>query len=125
MKTPSTDSRAGRSSSPRESPALGTYSESAGILPPIAEPLDKKDGPSDTQASPVRLFETFRIAYDVTLRRPGCVLLQAVMGCAVPNFQLLFPSESWLVSPTDDMKAYRATREELDRLSEITARRIA
>jgi hypothetical protein len=65
--------------------------------------------------------ETFTIAYDATLKRPGCILLQAAMRCASPNFQTLFPSSVWLVSPTPDMKVYRATHAELRRLAEITS----
>ena len=59
-----------------------------------------------------------KIVYDARLKRPGCVLLQA-MGGNVPNFSKLFPSESWLVAPTPDMKLYDVTPEQLKRLVEI------
>jgi hypothetical protein len=112
-----TNRESGRSPSSSRSPAMAS---SAVPVPPEPVVSDPMDAHGATQAAPARPIETFRILYDATLRRPGCVLLQAVAGCAVPNFQSLFPSETWLVELTDDMKVYRATREELRRLSEIT-----
>jgi hypothetical protein len=50
-----------------------------------------------------------RILYDLKLRRPGCVILQALVG---GSFAHLWPSELWLVNLTDDMKTYAITREE-------------
>lgn len=60
-----------------------------------------------------------RIAFSVEKRRPGCVLLQAAMGGSVPSdqFHRLFPNETWLVSPTDDMQVYVVTEEQLEKLS--------
>lgn len=57
----------------------------------------------------------YALVYDVKLRRPGCVLLQAAMNGTVPSglFQELFPSESWLLAPTDDMQTYNTTEEQL------------
>ena len=46
------------------------------------------------------------IAYDLTQRRPGCVMVQAGLG---GNSQLVdrhFPAETWLLAPTNDMKLY-------------------
>lgn len=59
------------------------------------------------------------VVFSVEKRRPGCVLLQAVMGGTVPSmqFQTLFPNETWLLSPTDDMKAYSVTENQLEQLS--------
>jgi hypothetical protein len=57
------------------------------------------------------------VVYDPVLKRPGCALLQAVMGGTVSA--TLFPSESWLLAPTDDMKAYVVTDEELEILVTI------
>lgn len=65
---------------------------------------------------------TYSLVYDVTLRRPGCVLLQAAMGGTVPNetFEMLFPAETWLTAPTKDMKAYTTTPEQLEIVSRKT-----
>ncbi len=43
------------------------------------------------------------IVYDCTQKQPGCVLLQATMGGTVPDFDMLFPSETWLLAPTPDL----------------------
>lgn len=61
------------------------------------------------------------IVYDATLRRPGCVLLQAALGGTVPDFVRFFPSESWLVEPTPDMKTYPVTADQLERLVALAA----
>ncbi len=68
-----------------------------------------------------------RIAFDVRLRRPGCVLIQAVLGASVPGplFQRLFPHETWLVSPTDDMRVYPVTDDQLAQLSRMAAEAVA
>lgn len=61
-----------------------------------------------------------KIAYDITQMRPGCVLIQAHMGCdsAVSHE---FPTESWLLSPTPEMKVYPLTsREWLEILVKMT-----
>lgn len=64
-----------------------------------------------------------RIAFDTKLRRPGCVLVQAALGASVPGtlFQLHFPHETWLTSPTDDMRVYPVTEEQLGKLSVMAA----
>lgn len=58
------------------------------------------------------------IVFDPVLKRPGCVLLQAVMGGTIPEFMELFDSYNWLTSPTPDMKCYPVTEEQLQILSE-------
>lgn len=58
-----------------------------------------------------------KIAYDAVLKKPGCVLIQAVMGGDIPDFAALFPSESWLLAPTPDMKLYTVTEKQLTYLS--------
>jgi hypothetical protein len=63
-----------------------------------------------------------RIVFSPAKRRPGCVLLQAAMGGTVPpgTFHLMFPAETWLLAPTDDMAAYPIDEEHsLEVLSEI------
>ena len=49
-----------------------------------------------------------KIVFSPSKRRPGCVLLQAALGGDVDSttFYRLFPTETWLVVPTDDMAAY-------------------
>lgn len=55
------------------------------------------------------------IAYDLTLRRPGCVLLQAALGATVSGFDLARMS-GWLLAPTDDLKLYSVDDEQLEQL---------
>lgn len=55
------------------------------------------------------------LTYDPTLDRPGCVLLAAALGGDMRATQR-FPSESWLLAPTDDMRTFRATPEQVDAL---------
>lgn len=60
-----------------------------------------------------------KIAYDYVLKRPGCVLLQAAMGCN-PNIVHDFNYRSWLVAPTPDLKVYEVTDSQLAMLIAIT-----
>lgn len=60
-----------------------------------------------------------RIAYDVELKRPGCVLLQAVL-VRDSSIAQAFPPETWLTYPTPGMRVYEVTADELRRLVEIT-----
>lgn len=59
------------------------------------------------------------LLYDVELRRPACVLLQAAAGTDYRDifFQRLFPSETWLVFPTPGMRRLSGTREEWERVA--------
>lgn len=60
------------------------------------------------------------IAYDVKLRRPGCALLQAALGCD-PALASAFPTDTWLLAPTDDLKVYPIPNDEfLQRLVETS-----
>ena len=55
------------------------------------------------------------LVYDITLRRPGCALLQAAFG--VPgSIAARFPTEDWLLSPTPDLKVYTLTDEQLKKV---------
>lgn len=65
------------------------------------------------------------IAYDCTLRRPGCVLVQVGMGATISNQELefTFDTEDWLLAPTPDMKVYPVTDAQLERLGVITKTR--
>lgn len=62
------------------------------------------------------------IAYDIFLRRPGCVIIQAGLGCTI-NVAKEFPdSDVWLLAPTPDMRIYPVENErQLDQLKRITA----
>lgn len=65
---------------------------------------------------------TYQIMYDVSLRKPGCVLIQA-LGGTVPKelfFELFGDSNCWLVALTPDMKLYATTEEELRQIAKIT-----
>jgi hypothetical protein len=55
------------------------------------------------------------LLYDATLKRPGCVLLQAAGG---GDSMLIarFPAASWLIAPTPDMRRYEVTPEQADKL---------
>lgn len=59
------------------------------------------------------------IAYDLTLRRPGCALLQAAYGATVSPFDL-HRMDGWLLAPTDDLKLYEVTTDQLEQLVQIT-----
>lgn len=45
------------------------------------------------------------IAYDTTLYRPGCALVQALLGGSSDIAQK-FPTSLWLTTPTEHMKVY-------------------
>ena len=58
----------------------------------------------------------FLLAYDVKLRRPGCVLLQVAMGGSRAA-AMEFSSRSWLVELTPGLRLYRVDdRAMLDQL---------
>ena len=51
------------------------------------------------------MTEQLKIVFDTKLMRPGCVILQTVLGGS-PGIANKFPTESWLVYPTEDLKTY-------------------
>jgi hypothetical protein len=59
------------------------------------------------------------IAYDTTLKRPGCVVVQRGLGATISN-EDLHRMEGWLTAPTPDMKVYEVTSEQIEKLVEIT-----
>lgn len=63
---------------------------------------------------------THRIAYDVKLKRPGCVLLQAALGGDAHLVGRKFTHETWLLHPTDDLHVYEVTDDQLEKLVKIT-----
>lgn len=58
------------------------------------------------------------LAFDTTLRRPGCALIQAALG-GDTRAANRFPSETWLTGLTPDMKLYRVTEEQVTKLIEM------
>lgn len=59
------------------------------------------------------------LVFDVKLRRPACVLLQAAFGCGHNNgfLQSTFEAREWLDQPTQDMRRIRGTREQWQQLA--------
>lgn len=75
------------------------------------------------EASGLLDFEgVLSIAYDATLRRPGCAIMQSVMGATIPHsaLDIIIGVEYWVVHPTPDMKLYEVTAAQLKKLGEIT-----
>ncbi len=67
--------------------------------------------------------ETFVLAYDTDLRRPGCVLLQAVMGGDTIAFRRFFgDNDNWLLSKTPGLKLLRATAQQWEMVAEMRPR---
>lgn len=60
-----------------------------------------------------------RLAFDIKQMRPACVLLAAAMG-ADPAASKRFDSETWLLAPTEDMKVYAVTEEQLAQIVQRT-----
>jgi hypothetical protein len=54
----------------------------------------------------------FSIVVDVKQRRPACVILQAVFGGNRSIVSQIFPAESWLTAPTNDMRMVTGTIDE-------------
>jgi hypothetical protein len=67
----------------------------------------------------IKDLNMLKIAYDCELKRPGCVILQAAMGGSSVAARM-FPAESWLVSPTDNLHVYPVTRGQLKALVKMT-----
>lgn len=56
-----------------------------------------------------------KLAYDITLGRPACVLVAAGLGADV-DASRVFPVKSWLLAPTPDMRVYETTADQLSLL---------
>jgi hypothetical protein len=66
----------------------------------------------------------FFLLYDLDLKAPACVLLQAVFGCgAHPPALKHFSSENWITHPTPGMRVVSGTEEHWKRVAEITRRK--
>lgn len=57
-----------------------------------------------------------KVAFDTTLMRPGCAIVQAALGCD-PAIANEFDPAKWLTYPSDDMGVYEITDEQLGVLS--------
>lgn len=55
------------------------------------------------------------LAYDCTLKKVGCVLLQAVLG-GDGRLAMELGSENWLFAQTADLKVYRLSQEDAEDL---------
>jgi hypothetical protein len=65
------------------------------------------------------MSEEVTIAYDTELRRPGCALVQAGYGCSISPADLDAIGH-WLTAPTDAMRVYKMTAEQVAVLVQIT-----
>lgn len=75
----------------------------------------EKDMENTKDADTVGIESTalFDLIYDIELKRPACVLLQAAYGCgASPQALRYFGAESWLVAPTKGMRRISCTKDE-------------
>lgn len=63
-----------------------------------------------------------KIAFDLTLMQPGCVLVQAAMGCE-PSIAHHFNIDDWLLSPTPGMRVYPIGESQIDILVEKVKQR--
>jgi hypothetical protein len=59
----------------------------------------------------------FTILFDRVEMKPGCAILQALGGS--PSIASAFPSETWLVYPTPNMRLYEVTKEQLAKLVQM------
>lgn len=59
-----------------------------------------------------------KILYDVTLRKIGCVLLQASTGGDTRAPQD-FPTEDWFLAPTPNMRLYETSESQYEALKEM------
>lgn len=63
-----------------------------------------------------------KIAYDIKKMRPGCAIVQAHFGCD-PHISHEFDTKYWLLAPTEDMKVYPVTEDQLRQLVAMTKER--
>ena len=59
-----------------------------------------------------------KIAFDIELMKPGCVLLQASLG-GDPQLASRFDTRHWLLYPTPNLRVYEVTEEQLNQLVQI------
>jgi hypothetical protein len=56
-----------------------------------------------------------KICYDITLMKPGCVLLAAAMGADTEPSKC-FDTEYWLLAPTPNLRVYEINEAQLKQL---------
>jgi hypothetical protein len=61
--------------------------------------------------------EEIVLVFDTKLKRPGCVLLQAIGGCGHNNHFMEMLFDNWLTAPTPDMRRIRGTRAQWEKLA--------
>ena len=64
---------------------------------------------------------TFPFAFNIKAMRPACVNLQAIYG-GTPQLVQEFPTCCWQLSPSDDIKVYPVT---LDQIQILIKRSVA
>ena len=69
-----------------------------------------------------QLLAMITLLYDTQLRRPACVLLQAVAGGDMNALNRLFDASVWLLAPTPGMKRITGTDEEWERAAKMKPR---
>lgn len=62
-----------------------------------------------------------RVAFDLHLMRPGCVLVAAGMGADTEPCAH-FETDTWLLAPTPGMKVFETTPEQLAKLVEMVGK---
>ena len=67
----------------------------------------------------MEIVDAVKIAFDIKLMKPACVLVAAGLGA---DFRLAhrFDTNDWLLSPTPDMSVYEITEEQLRQLIQKT-----
>lgn len=69
------------------------------------------------------MSELMELVYDTDLKRPACVLLQAVFGCgASPEALHFFEPQDWLTHPTPGMKKLSGDESLWRQVAEITVK---
>ena len=62
-----------------------------------------------------------KLLYDTELRRPACILLQAIAGGDRQGLYRYFRSEQWLTEPTPGMRMVEGPPEEWERVGKLEA----
>jgi hypothetical protein len=78
------------------------------------EDLFEEDMKAKAEADP-----NVKIAFDCKLRKPGCVIVQAMFGADNSLAGQLFNVESWLLAPTPDMHVYNLPLSHWKRVAEV------
>ncbi len=63
--------------------------------------------------------QIIKLVYDTDLKRPACVLLQAVMGGSTQLLNDLHFKGAWLIVPTPGMKLLAATRSQWEHVAKM------